>query len=191
MIETRGGPVRLSVEIAETNAQRRFGLMFRDTLSSNAGMIFLFPDTLRDTGRVTEAQFNAIEEGIGEDDVRTRLGPPKRTERAESEGKTMDCWYYGVRGGGGGFWFCFFDGKLELKAPASGGFWMKNTLIPLSIAFFDARGRILRMLDMEPCREEDCPLYDPGVPYHGALEVNRGAFQRWGVRAGDRIRLVP
>jgi uncharacterized membrane protein (UPF0127 family) len=71
-----------------------------------------------------------------------------------------------------------------------GAFWMKNTLIPLSIAFFDRRGRILRILDMTPCRRDPCALYDPRVAYRGALEVNRGAFARWGVRRGDVIRIV-
>jgi uncharacterized membrane protein (UPF0127 family) len=71
----------------------------------------------------------------------------------------------------------------------SGPFWMKNTLIPLSIAFYDQDGRIVRILDMEPCRREPCPLYYPEVAYRGALEVNRGAFARWGVREGDRLRL--
>jgi len=70
-----------------------------------------------------------------------------------------------------------------------GAFWMKDTLVPLSIAFFDRQGRILRMLDMSPCRKEPCKLYDPGVSYWGALEVNRGAFDRWGVEPGDTIRL--
>ena len=68
-----------------------------------------------------------------------------------------------------------------------GAFWMKSTLIPLSIAFWDARGRLVRILDMTPCRSDPCPLYDPGVAYVGALEVNRGAFRRWGVERGDRI----
>jgi uncharacterized protein len=68
-------------------------------------------------------------------------------------------------------------------------FWMKNTLIPLSVAFYGARGRILRILDMEPCRSDPCRTYDPGVAFRGALEVNRGAFRRRGVRAGDRIAL--
>ena len=73
--------------------------------------------------------------------------------------------------------------------PVSGGFWMKDTLIPLSIAFYDQDGRILRILDMEPCRQDPCPVYEPGVTYRGALEVNRGAFRRWGVLEGDRLRL--
>jgi uncharacterized membrane protein (UPF0127 family) len=68
-----------------------------------------------------------------------------------------------------------------------GPFWMKDTLIPLSAAFFDGRGRILRILRMEPCRSDPCRLYDPGVAYRGVLEVNAGAFARWGIRTGDRI----
>jgi uncharacterized membrane protein (UPF0127 family) len=90
-------------------------------------------------------------------------------------------------------------GRRELAADAgmvfvfpettSGGFWMKDTLIPLSIAFYDGSGTILRVLDMEPCRVEPCPLYDPGVAYRGALEVNQGAFDRWGVSPGDTLTL--
>jgi uncharacterized membrane protein (UPF0127 family) len=71
-----------------------------------------------------------------------------------------------------------------------GTFWMKDTLIPLSIAFYDAEGRILRILDMKPCRKDPCPLYDPKVTYRGALEVNEGAFERWGISAGDRLRIT-
>jgi uncharacterized protein len=73
--------------------------------------------------------------------------------------------------------------------PTEGAYWMKDTLIPLSIAFYDSNGEILRILDMEPCRREPCRLYDPGVPYVGALEVNQGAFERLGVREGDRVEL--
>jgi uncharacterized membrane protein (UPF0127 family) len=74
--------------------------------------------------------------------------------------------------------------------PLKASFWMKDTLIPLSIAFFDARGKILRILDMTPCRADPCRPYDPGVAFKGALEVNRGAFRRWGASRGDRIRIV-
>ena len=71
-----------------------------------------------------------------------------------------------------------------------GPFWMKDTLIPLSIAFYDGGGRILRILDMAPCKSDPCELYDPEVAYRGALEVNRGAFERWGVSEGDRLRIT-
>ena len=75
-------------------------------------------------------------------------------------------------------------------ADHAGAFWMKDTLIPLSIAFYSADGRILRILDMTPCKAEPCDLYDPRVPYRGALEVNRGAFDRWGISEGDRLRIT-
>jgi uncharacterized protein len=68
-------------------------------------------------------------------------------------------------------------------------FWMRNTLIPLDIAFADARGKILRILTMQPCRRDPCRIYDPKVAYRTALEVNAGSFRRWDVRAGDRLRV--
>ena len=40
---------------------------------------------------------------------------------------------------------------------------------------------------MTPCRRDPCQVYPPGVTYRGALEVNAGAFGRWGVEVGDRI----
>jgi uncharacterized membrane protein (UPF0127 family) len=74
-------------------------------------------------------------------------------------------------------------------ADTNGAFWMKDTLIPLSIAFYDAKGKILRILLMEPCAEDPCPTYSPGVKYRGALEVNRGTFARLGIKRGHVIRL--
>jgi uncharacterized membrane protein (UPF0127 family) len=71
----------------------------------------------------------------------------------------------------------------------TGGFWMKNTLVPLSIAYYDRDGTILAIQDMEPCTADPCPTYDPGVAYRGALEVNRGAFRTWDVKVGDRVVL--
>ena len=68
-------------------------------------------------------------------------------------------------------------------------FHMKDTRIPLTVAFFDAEGRILRLLEMVPCSADPCPAYDPGLRYRGALEVNAGAFERRGVRPGDRVRI--
>ena len=117
VIESARGDVEVDVEIAETPVQRQFGLMHRESLASEAGMVFLYPKETR------------------------------------------------------------------------GGFWMKNTLIPLSIAYFNGDGEILRILDMEPCKADPCPAYDPQVAWRGALEVNKGAFARWGVSAGDRIRV--
>jgi uncharacterized protein len=68
-----------------------------------------------------------------------------------------------------------------------GGFWMKDTLIPLTIAFAEADGRVVAVLDMEPCPFETCPTYRPGVAYRMALEVNQGALD--GVGPGWRLEV--
>ena len=114
-IDTPRTQVKVRVEIADNDARREQGLMFRTRLARNAGMAFVW------------------------------------------------------------------------RSDVAGAFWMKNTRVPLSIAFYDARGRIVRILDMAPCNADPCPLYDPKATYRGALEVNRGAFRRWKVRVGDRI----
>jgi uncharacterized membrane protein (UPF0127 family) len=76
------------------------------------------------------------------------------------------------------------------EEPLHTTFWMKDTLIPLSIAFWDERGRIVGILDMEPCEVEPCPSYDPGTEFEGALEVNQGFFEEHGVEVGDTIELI-
>jgi uncharacterized membrane protein (UPF0127 family) len=111
------GSVLVEVEVAQSAEQRSRGLMFRESLAENSGMVFLF------------------------------------FERTQ------------------------------------GGFWMKNTKIPLSIAFFDRDGAIVDILDMDPCRADPCPIYTPDEPYFGALEVNQGAFQKWGISEGDVVRM--
>ncbi len=72
-----------------------------------------------------------------------------------------------------------------------GGFYMKNTRIPLSIAFFAADGEVLEVLDMTPCRKDPCRIYDPGVAYRGALEVPAGYFDTVGLEPGWTIRTTP
>jgi len=68
----------------------------------------------------------------------------------------------------------------------SGSFWMKNTYIPLSIAFFDSEGRIMYMTDMEPLTTEP---HGPGRPFTAALEVNRGWFEKNNISVGDTIEV--
>lgn len=68
-------------------------------------------------------------------------------------------------------------------------FYMRDTLIPLDAAFFDAAGRIVHIVRMTPCAADPCPLYSPGVRYVGALEVNAGALAAAGIRVGDRIEI--
>jgi len=118
LIETAAGDdVVVPVEVADTQEERQTGLMNRESLPEDAGMIFVFDED------------------------------------------------------------------------STGGFWMKDTLIPLSIAFADADGTIVSILDMEPCAAEPCEIYDPGASYPTALEVNQGAFSGWGVEVGDRLSL--
>jgi len=67
----------------------------------------------------------------------------------------------------------------------SRAFWMKNTIIPLSIAYIDERGIIIGILDMEPLN--DRVFYpSPGSAKY-ALEVNRGWFERHGITVGDKL----
>ena len=118
LIDTAGGSVLIDAELAETDAERQRGLMFRESLDDDAGMLFVYQEE------------------------------------------------------------------------TTGGFWMKNTLIPLSIAFIDKDSRIVSILDMEPCEADPCPVYDPGLDYVAALEVNQGAFAEWGVKLGDRVTVT-
>jgi len=76
-------------------------------------------------------------------------------------------------------------------ADSDGPFWMKDTLLPLSIAFIDASGRVVRVMDMDPCQTDPCPLYSPGAVYRTALEVERGVLARLGVKAGTLVRIWP
>ena len=63
--------------------------------------------------------------------------------------------------------------------------WMKNTLIPLSVAFIDARGDIVNIADMQPLDETTHCAARP-VPY--ALEMNQGWFKQRGISAGMQIK---
>jgi hypothetical protein len=117
VVETDSGEVRIRVEVADSPEERARGLMFREELAPDGGMMFLHDE------------------------------------------------------------------------PTGGTFWMKDTLIPLSLAVWGPDGRIGAILDMEPCREDLCPLYDPEVSWIGAVEVNQGFFGRNGVSVGDRVRL--
>lgn len=73
----------------------------------------------------------------------------------------------------------------------TGGFWMKNTLVPLDIAYADAGGEIVSILAMEPCVADPCDVYDPGAAYQVALEVPQGWFDQVGVEVGDTLDWEP
>ncbi len=111
-----GEEVRVRVEIADDDAERARGLMYRTALAEDRGMLFIFDE----------------------------------------------------------------------EQPLS--FWMKNTLIPLSIAFMDSEGRIVDIQDMKPL-DDDPPSYVSAEPARYALEVNQGFFEERGVKVGDRAEL--
>jgi uncharacterized membrane protein (UPF0127 family) len=82
------------------------------------------------------------------------------------------------------------DGMLFVfPTRTTGGFWMKNTLVPLTIVFFDSAGKRVRKLSMTPCREDPCPIYDPGRPYRFALELAASDGRR-GLTIGPRAALA-
>ena len=62
--------------------------------------------------------------------------------------------------------------------------WMRDTLIPLSVAFLDEAGTILNIADMAP---HDETSHCAAAPALYALEMNRGWFAQRGLEAGDRI----
>jgi hypothetical protein len=75
-------------------------------------------------------------------------------------------------------------------SPTQDTFWMKDTLLPLSIAFVDGAGRIVTIADMEPCAAEPCPTYGATEPYVTAVETNQGWFRANGVDVGDEMRWI-
>lgn len=111
-VSIRVAGIEVEVEIADDAQERARGLMFRESLEENHGMLFIY----------------------------------------ESEQRL--------------------------------GFWMKNTLIPLDIAYADREGRIVDIRQMEP--QDQTTIYS-AAPAMYALEMNQGWFEANGVRVGDRI----
>jgi uncharacterized protein len=66
-------------------------------------------------------------------------------------------------------------------------FWMKNTYIPLSIAFIDENYKIIDIFDLEPL--DETPIF-PLKKFKYALEVNRNWFKRNDIKVGDRVKFL-
>jgi len=66
-------------------------------------------------------------------------------------------------------------------------FWMKDTFIPLTIAFLDKSGQISSILDMDPMQTD--PQYQSVQPASYALEVNQGWFHAHGIEIGDMVEM--
>lgn len=90
----------------------------------------------------------------------------------------------------------------EMSSPAAGvhegmlfiferpqilSFWMKNTLIPLDIAFIGTDGRIVRTATM--VANDSTRTYSSGMPARMALEVEAGLLHRLGIAAGDLVEI--
>ena len=106
----------ITAEVAANDPARARGLMFRERLAPNHGMLFVF------------------------------------------DGKTVQC------------------------------MWMRNTLIPLSVAFIEDDGSIVNIEDMQPKTEDShCSLR----PVRFALEMERGWFAKRGIKPGARIGGLP
>lgn len=108
------GKNNLFVEVVQTDEERMKGLMFREELPEDQGMLFVF-------------EFSRIQ-----------------------------------------------------------SFWMRNTFIPLDIAFIDAEGKIVDIQHMEPIDESKS--YVSAAPALYVLEVNAGWFKRHGVKVGDMVK---
>jgi uncharacterized membrane protein (UPF0127 family) len=75
-----------------------------------------------------------------------------------------------------------FDG------PAIHCMWMKNTYIPLSVAFLDEKGEIINIADMQPHSEQSHCAARPALY---ALEMDRGWFAARGIKPGSRLGGIP
>lgn len=73
-------------------------------------------------------------------------------------------------------------------APASVCMWMKNTYLPLSVAFIDDAGRIVNIEDMQP---ETTDSHCASKPVRYALEMNRGWFMKKNIKPGMAIEGLP
>jgi len=72
-------------------------------------------------------------------------------------------------------------------------FWMKNTLIPLSIGFFDAQGSLVDVQEMKPAdslMEQRPPTYPSAAPALYALEMNSGWFKKNHINIGYKLALA-
>ena len=106
-----------------------------------------------------------VEVEIADNEAERMKGLMERTELAENAGMLF---------------------VFEEEQPRS--FWMKNTLIPLSIAYIDAEERIIDTQEMQPLDETVHPSAGPAMY---ALEVNQGFFEERGVEVGDTVELPP
>ena len=83
-----------------------------------------------------------------------------------------------------------YDGMLfHYDVDTTENFWMRNTPMPLSIAYLDKDGHLVSTSDMAPCEDrDDCPNYPPAGPYRFTIEVPQGRLPALGIQEGATVR---
>ncbi len=77
------------------------------------------------------------------------------------------------------------------ETDVTNGFWMKDTLIPLTVVYLDSDGGVVSAVDMEPCPPGTaCPVYSASGSYRMALEVPLGDLGRLGIEGDSTLSLV-
>jgi uncharacterized membrane protein (UPF0127 family) len=83
-----------------------------------------------------------------------------------------------------------YDGMMfAYETTSTGGYWMRNTPMPLSIAWISPDGEVVATADMEPCLDPDetCPDHAPGAAYQWAIEVPQGELAAVGLDEGATV----
>jgi uncharacterized protein len=87
-----------------------------------------------------------------------------------------------------------YDGMIfRFGRPTTAQFYMFQTVMPLSIAFYDADGAYVSSTDMAPCTAEQagaCALYQAAGPYQDSIEVAQGDLPRLGMVKGSRLEVT-
>jgi uncharacterized protein len=81
------------------------------------------------------------------------------------------------------------QGMLFIQPPGRAEFWMKNTLIPLDLLYFDADGTLVQIVPRAaPCKQRDCPTYpSQSAAVRYIFEINGGEAARRQIRLGDQL----
>ena len=82
-----------------------------------------------------------------------------------------------------------YNGMLfRYTSPVTESYYMRNTPMPLSIAYIDGAGKLVSTADMTPCDDVDgCPTYPPAGPFRTAIEVAQGALPLFGILPGATV----
>ncbi len=78
---------------------------------------------------------------------------------------------------------------FRYPGPTTGSFWMKNTVMPLSIAFFGADGQFLDSFDMQPCTADPCPSYPTPDDFVMAIEAPQGELGSLAIGPGSTLHV--